>query len=117
MALMTVQQITPAGVVPSYAAANLQDTINVAGSERVFLHVKNGGGVAVNVTIAAVKTTARVAGAGTLAVPDIEVAIAAGAEKMIGPFDDYYRAANVVTVDYDGVASVTAAAIKLADAS
>lgn len=115
MALMTLQQILAAGLTPAYAAANIQDTIEGAGSDRVFLHVFNGGAGSITVTIAATRAAAQVAGVGMVPIPDIAVAIAAGDEAMIGPFNNaYVDADGTITVDYSDVTSVTAAAIKLA---
>lgn len=106
---LTQQSIVQAGLVPSYAAANA-DGHSIEGSGAVFLHVKNGGGVTCNVTI---ETPGTVAG---LAVTDQAVAVAAGAEKMIGPFDKraFNRLAGttdagLVYVNFDQVASVTVA--------
>ncbi len=115
MALMAVQLIDVAGLAPALSAVSAQDTFEAGGSDRVFLHVANGGAGSITVTIAAVRAIAEVPGVGELAVPDIAVAVAAGAEKMIGPFNSAYADADgTVTVDYSGTTSVTAAAIKLA---
>lgn len=114
MAAVTVQTITDDGVVPSYAAVNSSDTIKVSDEERHFLHVKNGGGGSINVTITAQKTTARVPGVGALTIPNLVVAVANGAEKMIGPFTSAYIGDDGnVDVAYSGTTSVTAAAFKL----
>jgi hypothetical protein len=63
MALLTVQNVTKAGVVPSYSAVNSEDTFKINSARRHILHVKNGGGGSITVTIPAVKTTANVPGA------------------------------------------------------
>lgn len=103
------QSIVQAGLIPAYSAANA-DGHSIAGSGNVFLHVKNGGGAPINVTV---QTPATVAG---LAVTDQVVAVANGAEKMIGPFDKraFNRPAGgsdagLVYVDFSDVTSVTVA--------
>lgn len=106
---LTVQRVALTGVVPSYAAANA-DGSNVLNSGRVMLHVKNGGGAPINVTIQdAVSCSHGVQHTET-------VAVANGAEKMIGPFDRT-RFNNASTgkflVNFSDVASVTVAAIEL----
>lgn len=115
MATLSVQTIAPTGLVPSYAAANSSDAFPDDGRERTFLHVKNGGGSSINVTIPAQRTSRRVPGAGTITVPDMVVAVANGAEKMIGPFPDDYRGLTTgnVTVNYSATSSVTAAVLQV----
>lgn len=114
MTAQALQAITASGLTPAYAAAGSQDTIEGKGSDRVFLHVKNGGGSPINVTVAAVRTTAAVPGVGDVTVPDIVVAVAAGDEEMIGPFNSAYTDADgTITVDYSDNTSVTVAAINL----
>lgn len=50
MAALTVQNVARSGLAPSYAAAaGGGDTFTNDGA--VFLHVKNGGGSSINVTI------------------------------------------------------------------
>lgn len=116
MALMTLQQITAAGLTPLvYAPANIQDTIEGGGSDRVFLHVKDGGGAPITVTIAALRVTAEVPGVGPVTVPDIVVVVGNGDEALIGPINSAYADADgTITVDYSDVTSVTSAAFKLA---
>lgn len=115
MALLTVTDITDAGIVPSLAAVNAEDTFVDDGTSRVFLEVANASGGSINVTIPAVQTAANVPGVGTLTVSNIVVAVANGARKFIGPFTPAYRsAAGLVTVQYSGTSSVTAAAFRLA---
>lgn len=79
MALHAAQRITRAGVVPTYGAAAAGDTVPVG--DNVFLHVKNGSGGSVTLTVAAV------GGEGGLALQDLAVAIPVG-EKVIGPISD-----------------------------
>ena len=66
MAALTVQNIALAGLVATYSAANSSETMAIDGNERHFLHVKNGGGGSINVTITAVQTSAKKQGVGRL---------------------------------------------------
>lgn len=111
MALLTVQNITRSGLAPSYsAAAGGGDTIPSPDSE-TFLHVRNGGGSAITVTIATPGTVL-----GDLAVADVSVSVPAGGERMIGPLP-YAHFADPATgnasISYSSVTSVTVAAIRL----
>lgn len=111
---LAVQTLTDDGVVPSYSAAPAGGT-ELPGDGDTVLHVKNGSGVSINVTVQT---------GGTLEgepVADKVVAVAAGAEKFIGPFRPaaYNQPvgaashANKVIVDYSAVTTVTIAAFKL----
>jgi hypothetical protein len=104
----TVQVIARTGTIPTYAAATATDGHKFANDGNTFLHVKNGGGSSINVTI---QTPGTVDG---LTVSDLVVAVAAGAEKMIGPFPPgIYNQSGEVYVDWSAVTSVTMAAIKM----
>lgn len=115
MALMTVQDIVVAGLNPVYSAAANGDTFADDGRGRTFLHVKNGGGGSINVTIPAQVASVNVPGYGSLARADLVVAVAAGAERMIGPFAEiaFKNSSGLVTVNYSAVTSVTSAAIRV----
>ncbi len=114
MALLTAINIAMAGVAPAYAAVNASDTLKIDDSERNFLHVKNGGGGSINVTLVAVKTSGRIDGIGNVTVSNRVVAVANGAERMIGPIPPGFADADgIVTIQYSGTSSVTAAAFKL----
>ena len=114
MAILTLQEIVAAGFQPSYAAVNSSDTVKVNSAQRNFLHVKNGSGGSINVTITAVKTSARVQGVGVVTVDDLVVAVPAGEERMIGPFTEAYMDTDGdVTIGYSGTTSVTAGVFSL----
>ncbi len=114
MGIMTLQEIKSTGLAPSFAAVASADVIETAGDDRVMLYVKNGGSSSINVTVSAVNTSVDVLGVGSLAVDDMVVAVAAGAEKIIGPFAAAYRDGDgTVSVAYSATTSVTAAALKL----
>jgi len=106
--ILSVQDIARSGLEPSYEAANA-DGESVANNGRVFVHVKNGSGSSVTVTI---QTPGTVDG---LAVADRTVAIPAAEERMIGVFPpaDYNQSDDAVYVDFSAVTTVTVAAIRL----
>lgn len=113
---VSVQHVTPDGLAVALSAVAGVDGIKFVNdsSGRSFVDVLNGGGGSINVTVAGVQETVRVPGVGELDVPDIVVAVAAGARKSIGPFGAAYTAADgTVTAAFSGVSSVTAAAVKL----
>lgn len=106
---LSVQTITRAGITPSYSAANA-DGHSIQNSEANFiLHVKNGSGSSITVTIA---TAAQIDG---LDVSDRTVTVGAGAEKVIGTFPQsiYNQSDGTVNVDFSAVTSVTVAAFKV----
>jgi hypothetical protein len=115
MATYSVQSIVPGGAVPTYGAVASTDKFPDDGKQRTFLHVKNGSGASVNVTISKGALSSRVVpGIGSVAIADKVVAVAAGADEMIGPFTDAYRdATGNVNVAYSATTTVTAAAIQL----
>lgn len=109
MADLTVQQVTTAGVAPTFAPADVAGD-SFTNDGRTFLHVKNGGASSIDVTIDSVE-------------PcnygydhDQVVTVAAGEEKLIGPFSvSRYndKTTGKVSVSYSDVTSVTVAAIKV----
>lgn len=114
MAALTIQTLAKAGLEPAYAAVNASDTFKNPSDERTFLHVKNGGGGSINVTITAQQTSAKVQGVGDITISDLVVAVPAGEERMIGPFSPVYvDSSGNVHVAYSGTTSVTAAAIRM----
>lgn len=108
MADLTVQQLALAGVTPTFgAAAAGGDTFTNSG--RTFLVVKNGGASSVDVTANSVTPCNQGFD------HDQAIAVAAGAEKWIGPFPKtrFNDATGKVGVTYSGVTSVTVAAVEL----
>lgn len=114
MAELTLQNIDPTGLNPAYTAVNSSDTMKISTAQRAFLHVKNGSGGSINVTVTAVKTSASVAGVGNVTISDEVVAVPAGEDRMIGPFTEaFINTDSEVTIGYSATASVTAAALQL----
>jgi len=105
----TIQETAPTGVVPSFAAANA-DGYYMQNTGREAPYIKNGSGAPITVTA----QTPQVVGG--LAVTEQIVTIAAGSEKMMGPFKPaslYNQADGTVHLDFSAVASVTIAFIRI----
>ena len=115
MAVLTVQSAVLSGLAESFAsAAGGGDSFIDNGKQETFLEVDNAGGGSVTVTIPAQDDSQIVSGIGPVTIPDVEVAVGAGARKMIGPFPKAYRnAQNSVAVSYSGVSSVTVRAVRV----
>lgn len=108
---LATETIDRDGIDPTYSSANA-DGEEVANSGRMFIHVMNGSGASIDVTI---QTPGTVDG---LTISDKVVAIAAGEDAMIGPFPPaiYNRdpgETDTVYVDFSAVTSVTIAALVL----
>lgn len=104
---LATQSFTSSGAVPTYSAANV-DGHTIINSGKTLLHVKNGSGGSINVTIATPGS------ADGLALADRVVAVAAGAEKIIGRLNPsvYNNANGKITATFSAVSSVTVAAIE-----
>lgn len=106
MATLVKQAIGPLGVTPAYVAAN-------AGGDKVlpgpttFLHIKNGGGAPITVSVDD-PTTPSPPGA-TAFNPDLGVVVTNAQERMIGPLTDRYAnpTDGLVAITYTGVTTVT----------
>jgi hypothetical protein len=116
--LVALQETVREGLEPTYAAADGTDGNSFDNdSQAVLLHVKNGGGSPIVVTIG---VTPDVQYDG-IVVPGKEVTIPAAEERIIGPFprqlysqeDEDNVLDMAVFVDYDDDTSVTVAAILL----
>jgi hypothetical protein len=115
MATITPGKIVPAGVAPTYNAASAGgDKVAATSNERDVLHVKNGGGSSVTVTIAAQVTSAYVEGAGTLTVPDLTVAVpATTGDRFIAIPSNYVGIDGTYNVSWSATTSVTFAGLQL----
>lgn len=110
---VTTQSITRAGLTPALTAPNVDGDIIDSGA--CWLHVFNGAGAPITVTVQSPVTV------DDLAVADLAVTVAAGALKLIGPFPartfrqpaDAAVGAGRVLVDYSSVTSVTRAVVAL----
>lgn len=108
MATLTTQSITTTGLQPTYAAASAGGDAMVADSTS-FLHVKNGSGGSITVTLVTPATVDT-----NLAVADRAIAVAAGTDQMIAVPDSLYRdpTTGLASITYSGVTSLTVAAIR-----
>lgn len=108
MAEIVAQRIVDTGVVPNFGAAAATFEVE---PDDVVLHIKNGNAAPTNLTITTPGTVD-----GDLAIPDRVVAIAAGAEKLVGPFPNHaYKdpSDGLVHCALSVTATVTVAAYQL----
>lgn len=104
---LTSQTPVVAGLAVTYTAANGSgDTFVNRGKD--FLHVKNGSGSSVTVTVACANPCSFGV---THAAHNLITVVGAGADRLIGPFDksQYNDSSNLVTVTYSSATSVTVA--------
>lgn len=115
MATLTTQQITRAGITPTYAAVTGGgDACEVSGSGDVFLHFKNTNAATCTVTLAIPS------GASTypnIAYTNVAVVIPATVgDKMIGPISGLFAdpVTGLCTITYSGTSTnTTVACVKL----
>ena len=107
MATLTTQNISDTGLQPTYAAASGGGDAMVADSTS-FLHIKNGAGSSMTVTLVTPGTV------DNLAVADRTITIAAGTDQMIAVPDIYYKdpTTGLASITYSSVTTVTVAAIR-----
>jgi hypothetical protein len=108
MATLTTVPIAATGVNPGFTAAAAGGD-KVTPGDRTFLHVKNGGGAPITVTITAV----RLCSDGGL--HNSVVSVTNGEDRVIGPVDSRFAAVadGLAAVTYSAVTSVTVAALRL----
>lgn len=105
MAVLSVQEITLAGVDPTLAAAAAGgDTF--ANDGRTYFDINNGSGGSINATFDATELCNQGFD------HDEVVAVPAGARRRIGPFPTG-RFGTTVSVSYSDVTTVTVAAVRL----
>lgn len=109
MATLTPYSPTMSGtlIVPASASAGGDQFANPRGT--ALLHVRNGGGSSINVTLTAQQTIRPGEGPfPTMTLANNVVAVGAGAERVIGPIPSAFNDGNGnVQVTYSGVSSVT----------
>lgn len=96
MATLATQNVTRAGVQPTYGAVSAADRFTPGNG--TFLHVKNAGGSPDTVTVAATKVPLA-----NMTTGNVAVSVPAGSERMIGPFPPEFFTAT----DGSGLADVT----------
>ncbi len=113
MATLATQNITRAGVAPTFAAA-AGGGDKFTPSKDTWIEAVNGSGGAITVTIITPKTTDYGA-----AVADIAVSVGAGSTRKIGPFPRQHFADTddgLADLTYSGVTSLTVGVFSLAEA-
>ncbi len=112
MALLTVQSVASTGLEAIYvAAAGGGDTVRP--DERTFLHVRNGSGGDITVTLVCEGTCSFGSSSPT---HDRAVVVTAGEERMIptGPVQRFADATTgLVSITYSGVTTLTVAAVQV----
>lgn len=112
MATLSVQTVTADGLDPAYVAADGGgDKVRPGG--KTFIHVKNGGGGSVTITV---NDPLSVSPPGAASFdPDLSVVVEPSGERMIGPLpENRFRGTDsFADITYSGVTSVTVAAIRL----
>jgi hypothetical protein len=104
---ITAQPIGQSGVTPTYEAANVLGNSYALVPNRV-IHVKNGGGSSINVTIPSTQTVEG------LAVPTRTIAVpndAIGKFISLGASGAHRQTDGSVNIDYSAVTSVTVAVL------
>jgi hypothetical protein len=111
MATLATQSIKRAGLSPAYAAAAGGGDQFTPG-RNTFLHVKNGGGAPITVTV----VTPGIALA-DVPIADLAVVVTNAQERMIGPFPPEFFAdpalSGQAAITYSAVTTVTVAAFDL----
>ncbi len=109
---LTPQDIVISGLEATYSSADATNDHSVAnGRGDVFVHVVNGGGGAINVTVPTPSTAVQ-----GLTIEDPVINVPAGEDRFIGPFDlgNFNQSdGSGIYVDLDSDTSVTIAAIRL----
>jgi hypothetical protein len=108
MATLAVQDVNTSGIGPTYAAASGGGD-QFPNDGRTLLHVKNGSGAPITVTVASQRSCDQGSTHNTT------VSVPASGERMIGPFptDRYSDSNGFVQLTYSGVTSLTVAALSL----
>lgn len=111
MATLAIQDISLTGLTPAYVAAAGGGDQFVPDAD-TFLHVKNGGGSPITITVV---TPGNTVGAGALAIADVAVSVTNAQERMIGTFPYELFAAPATgfcAITYSAVTSVTIGAFR-----
>ena len=113
MAELTLQQITEAGDSGvTYTSAEAGgDTADNGGT--TFLHIKNGSGESITVTITAETTSVDSNIYGDLTKANASIVVSASGEAFIGPFKPsaFNNNDGEIAITYSGVTSLTIAAL------
>ena len=110
MATRTAQAVTVGGVTPTYHAATATTGDEVLADSRTFIHVKNGSGGSITLTVSGAGQTAYLVDN-----PDKEYTIGTGAEQLIPMLPEYGDPADgrLVTFVCSSVTSVTFSVVRI----
>jgi hypothetical protein len=115
MAVIAIQTPSESGTTVTYAACTGGgDT--AANNGKMLLHVKNGSGAPITVTVTKSSSASVIDPQyGLLTKADSIVSVGAGAEKFIGPFATgaFNSTSGTIAVTYSGVTTLTIAAIQI----
>lgn len=111
MALLATQEMPITGLEASYAAASAGGDTMVADG-RTFLHVKNGAGAPITVTINATLATLNQPGFGDIPISAIAVVVTNAEDRFIPVPPASHASGGVATITYSSATSVTVAAIR-----
>ncbi|MFE7762943.1 hypothetical protein [Streptomyces sp. NPDC057438] len=106
---LTAQKFATTGLAPTYVTPDAAG-VSLRSSGKQVLHVKNGSGSSITVTLKIGKTVEG------QAVTSPTATVGAGADKFFGPFNDNYEqpdGTDTVFVDLSAVTSVTVACLTL----
>lgn len=113
MATLTLGTTAKTGyTLSATSAAGGGDVANNANGDTL-IYVNNGSGSPITVTITA-QNTAPKSSLGTLTIVDLDVTVAAGAERILGPFNPtiWNNSSNQLEIGYSSATSVTVAAFR-----
>lgn len=111
MAFLTLQDLTQAGITPTYTTAASGDQVII--NSRTFLHVKNTGSQ-ITVTIPRAVPTINNPNFGDIAISDISVVVpATTGDKMIVVDPGGHAPGGVASIQYSGTTGVTIGAFRL----
>lgn len=117
MATLSRQTLGEDGLTATYSAAAGGGDQADNSDGKTFLHIKNGGGGSVTVTVAeqVSGTTVEDPSLGKLTKASATKVIGAGAEAFFGPFKKlgFNDTNGMIQITYTGVTSLTIAALKL----
>jgi hypothetical protein len=118
MATLTRQVLSEDGLTATYVAASVSGDQVTNTDGATLLHIKNGGGAPITVTVAEQisGTTVQDTSLGKLTKANATKTIANGAEAFFGPFKKggFNDQDGNIQITYTAITSVTIAAIKLA---
>jgi hypothetical protein len=112
MATLSVQDLTAAGLNATYNSAGAGDQFTNDGA--TFLHVKNGSGSSVTVTLTAQKTSIDDSTYGVLTISDATVSVPGSGDRFFGPFPPavFNDANGKAQISYSATSSVTVAVLR-----